>query len=91
MTGLFIGLYGLYLVIVGVRGNAGALLDLLGQDAPKFIPWILAIVGIAVLSEFESTKPMVKPFIGLLVLNFALVNYETIETQVSQLYNLSNG
>jgi len=89
MTSLFVGIYGLFLVLVGVRGNAGALTDELSEDAPQYLPWLIAIVVLALMSEFEGTKTLVKPFALLLLLNFGLSNFETIQSEVSKVYNLS--
>jgi len=89
MTSLFIGLYGLYLIMVGVQGNASTLISEVESDAPQFLPWLLAIVALAFLNEFESTKKFVKPFAALIVLNFFLKNFGTIKQQVSSIYNSS--
>lgn len=89
MTSLFVGLYGLYLLIVGSRGNVNALMNKLGADGRGYIPWLFAIIMIALLNESEVTAPLVKPFVFLLILTFVLRNFGTIETQVSEIYNLS--
>lgn len=89
MTSLFIGLYGVYLLLVGVRGNSGELLDATNRDLPGYIPWLFSIIAIAVLSENETTKGLVRPFIVLLILNFALMNWDTIESEVKKIYNMS--
>lgn len=86
MTALFLGLYGVYLILVSVRGNGKSLLDLLNRDTSKYMPWLFAIIVLAVLNEFETTKPLVKPIIGLLVLNFFLRNADTVQSQIKQIY-----
>ena len=91
MNSLFIGLYGVYLLAVGIRGNGGALADLVSADAPKYFPWLLAIIVISVLTEFDATKNLVKPIIMLLVLNFVLRNFDTIKSEVSKIYTSSQG
>jgi hypothetical protein len=87
MTPLFLGLYGVYLILVAVRGNGSALLDLLNRDTSGYMPWLFAIIVLAVLNEFETTEPIVKPIIGLLVLNFFLRNANTVKSQVQQIYS----
>lgn len=89
MTGLFVGLYGIYLIMVGLRGNAGQLLALIGRDAPKYLPWLLAIVVLAFMSQYEATEKVVKPFIILLILAFFLKNYTTVENQLKSIWKLS--
>lgn len=89
MTSLFVGLYGVYLLIVGARGNVSQLMANLGQDGPGYIPWLFAIIMIALLNESEVTAPLVKPFVFLVILTFVLRNFPTIEKQVSEIYNLS--
>lgn len=89
MTSLFVGLYGVYFLMVGIRGNAGALIGDLSQDAPSYMPWLIAIIVIAFMSEFDATKDIVKPFAVLLLLNFLLRNFATIQKETSAIYNLS--
>lgn len=89
MTSLFVGLYGVYLLMVGIRGNAGTLMSDLSQDSPNYLPWLVAIIVIALMSEFDATKDIVKPFAALLLLNFLLKNFSTIKQEASTIYNLS--
>lgn len=84
MNGLILGLYGVFLVAVGVRGNSSKFLDSLNEDAPKFIPWALAIVGLVIAAQAPQTEKVVKPFAFLLVLNFVLVNYGTISAELKK-------
>lgn len=89
MTSLFLGLYGIYLIAVGAQGNAATLAQMLGEDSPRYVPWLLAIIAIAVLSQYETTEKLVKPFILLLVLNFVLMNFDTIRSEISKIYQSS--
>lgn len=88
MTGLFIGIYSIYLITVGVQGNAGALLSEVKTDGRGYIPWLFAIIAIALLAQNETTAKIVKPFVTLLVLNFILLNFKQIEAQVKSIYNM---
>ena len=88
MTGLFIGLYGIYFLIVGSNGQPRTLWQYLSRDARGYLPWILAIIVLSVLTNFDSTKPMVKPIIALLVLNYFLKNFSVIESQLKAIYNM---
>lgn len=80
-----VGLYGLYFVFVGVRGNAGKLVDNVQQDGKNFIPWILAILVLRAAYSSDTLRPMVKPFIGLAALTFFLRNYGKVVSQVNQI------
>lgn len=75
--------------MVGIRGNAGTLMSDLSQDSPNYLPWLVAIIVIALMSEFDATKDIVKPFAALLLLNFLLKNFSTIKQEASTIYNLS--
>lgn len=80
-----VGLYGLYFVFVGIRGNASKLADNVSQDGKNFIPWILAILVLRAAYSSETLRPMVKPFIGLAALTFFLRNYSKVVRQVNQI------
>jgi hypothetical protein len=80
-----VGLYGLYFVFVGVRGNASALVSNVQQDGKNFIPWVLAILVLRAAYTSDTLRPMVKPFIGLAALTFFLKNYAKVVSQVNQI------
>lgn len=80
-----VGLYGLYFIFVGVRGNSSKLVDNVQQDGKNFIPWVLAILVLRAAYSSDTLKPMVKPFIGLAALTFFLRNYAKVVSQVNQI------
>lgn len=80
-----VGLYGLYFVFVGIRGNSAKLVDNVQQDGRNFIPWVLAILVLRAAYASDTLKPMVKPFIGLAALTFFLRNYAKVVTQINQI------
>lgn len=80
-----VGLYGLYFVFVGIRGNAATLVNNVQQDGKNFIPWVLAILVLRAAYSSDTLKPMVKPFIGLAALTFFLKNYAKVVSQVNQI------
>lgn len=80
-----VGLYGLYFVFVGMRGNAGALTTNVSQDGKNFIPWILAILVLRAAYASDTLRPMVKPFIGLAALTFFLKNYAKVTAQLNEI------
>jgi len=89
MATVFLGLYGIFALLVGVKGKGKGAIALLSEDAYPYISWVLAIVALSVLYEFDETRPMIKPIMLLLALNFFLRNFDTIESQVKQIYALS--
>lgn len=91
MNGLILGLYGVYLLVVGIQGKSDNLLQELDKDMPGFIPWALAIVGLIIMAQTEATQKVVKPFIFLLILNFVLMNFGNLTQEVNRLRALATG
>lgn len=91
MNAILLGVFGLYLIGVGFAGNADALAEQVKADAPGFVPWAFSLAVIMVLAENENTEKFAKPFLALLVLNFALRNWGTIASQTKTLYNMAQG
>jgi hypothetical protein len=84
-----VGLYALYLMFVGINGNASALFTDIENDAKGFAPWLLAILVLRALSNSNTLKPVVGPFIGLAVLTFVLKNYGQLVSQVDTITGLT--
>jgi hypothetical protein len=80
-----VGLYGLYFIFVGVKGNAGTLVNNVQQDGKNFIPWVLAILVLRAAYSSDTLRPMVKPFIGLAALTFFLRNYAKVTSQLNEI------
>jgi len=89
MNGLIIGVYGIYFLLVGLAGNAPKLLDMLGEDAGGFLPWIVSIGVLAVAYEYPATQKMARPFILLLILSFVLYNYENLRAEYKRVEALA--
>jgi len=85
MNFTLIGLYGIFLVFVGMAGNQEKLKALFTSDIKGFIPWAVAIVILKSLNDVDSLKPAVKPFIFLAVLTFVLKNWNTLADQANQI------
>lgn len=77
-----IGLYGLYLVFVGYKGNQSTLFQMVSQDGPGFMPWLIAVVVLGTMYRSDTLKPVVKPFIALLLLTFVLKNFNQLKGQL---------
>lgn len=83
-----VGLYALYFIFVGVNGNATALTKDIEQDAKGFAPWILAIVILKALASSDTIRPMINPFIALVLVTFTLKNYSQIVGQIDSVTGL---
>lgn len=83
-----VGLYGLYLVFVGVNKHAAELKNEIAGDVRGFVPWLLAVVVVMALYRSDTLKPMLRPFIALALVAFVLKNYSKIVSQVNTIGNL---
>src|ERR1700754_928388 len=77
-----IGLYGIYLIFVGYKGNHQALFQMLSQDGKGFLPWLIVVIVLGTAYRSDTLKPVVKPFIALAILSFVLKNFTTLKTQI---------
>ncbi len=89
MSYALVGLYGLYLMFVGIKGNTGQLRTDLGQDFHGFWPWLIAILVLRGLYNVDALKPAVKPFMVLAVLTFVLKNYSKMVAQTNTITGLN--
>lgn len=87
MNGAILGIYATILFGIVGAGNSATLMDYVKRDMGSYFPWLISILVISILTQFESTKKLVMPFVGLLVLNYFLKNWDTIETQFRAFYN----
>lgn len=85
MNYTLIGLYGVYLVFVGMAGKSADLKALFESDIKGFAPWAVAIVILKVMYDVDSLKPAVKPFIFLAVLTFVLKNWNMLVNQANSI------
>lgn len=85
MNSLIIGLYGIFLLAVGVNGNYAGLIEETKSDTKPFAVWLVILFVLAFLYQNDYTKGIVKPFIVLALINFALRNYETISSELKSI------
>lgn len=85
MNSGLVGLYALYLIFVGYRGNSTALFTDVSEDAKGFAPFVIAIIILASLKNSDTLKPFITPFIGLALLTFVLKNYTKVAVQVDEI------
>lgn len=79
-----IGLYGIYLIFVGYKGNASTFMQMVSEDGPGFTPWLISIVVLGTAYRSDTLRPVVKPFIALLILAFVLKNWGALKSQTQQ-------
>jgi len=81
MNAVIVGLYGVYFLAVGITGNGRLLSQYLSDDAKGYAPWILGIIVLAVLSNYEYTADLVTPLMLLFLMSFFLRNFPKIQAQ----------
>ena len=86
MSSLFGVLYGVYFVMVGLRGNAPELISGIEQEG-TFLYWIVILLILAALWQVDTAEQFTKPFILLIVIGFLLhnSNWQKIATNAKQL------
>lgn len=89
MSAGLVGLYAIYFVLVGIKGNAGALKDNVLTDGKGFLPFIIAILVLRAAYASDTLKPLVKPFVVLAALAFILKNYGKIIPQINKITGLN--
>lgn len=89
MNGLFIGLYGLYLLMVGFNGNSNQLKQYATADARGFFPWLVSLGILAALYQNDATRRVAQPLLILVVLTFVLRNFNVIQEQSRSIWNMA--
>jgi hypothetical protein len=84
-----VGLYSLYLIFVGLNGNASKLFDETQKDVRSFAPWLLSIIILKALYEVPTLRPAVGPFVGLALLTFVLRNYDNVASEVQTITGIN--
>jgi hypothetical protein len=79
--------YGVYLVLIGARGNAPAFLAALSQEG-QFLYWLVVLLVVAALWETETGEQLAKPLAVLIAAGFLLRNWSTIAANAAALRNL---
>lgn len=89
MNDLVIGLYGVYLLMVGLAGNGQKTIAAVQQDGKGFLPWGISLAVLAVLYNVDETRPVAKPFIGLLILSFVLKNWKKLSKESQTIWGMA--
>lgn len=86
---LALGLYGLYLLLVAIKGNGSKFVEQLQTDAPAFLPWLIAAAVLGALYEYDKTRTFAGLFLLLAVITFVTKNFAMLKSQFSAIYNAS--
>lgn len=84
----FLIIVGLLLVVVAVRDNQDAFYSQLGKDFTgqnSFTNWGIAVLGVGALGYYKPIKPIVDPFILLMIIGFLISNAGGLEHLLPQL------
>lgn len=84
---LTIGLYGLYLLLVAINGNGKPFATALQDDAPGFLPWLIAAGVLGALYEYDKTRRFATLFLVLIAISYLLKNFTSLQQQFVPLYN----
>lgn len=86
---LALGLYGLYLLLVAIKGNGGKFVNQLQADAPGFLPWLIAAAVLGALYQYDKTRTFAGAFLLLAVITFVTKNFASLKSQFGAIYNAS--
>jgi H+/gluconate symporter-like permease len=73
----FLIFIGLLLTVVSVRNNQDALYAQLGKDftgQKSFTNWLVAVVIVGSIGYFKPLRPLINPFLGLMIIAFFISN-----------------
>lgn len=88
---LALGLYGLYLLLVAVNGNASELFTELRTDGGSFLPWLIVAAVLGAGYQYPQTHQFASAFLLLVVLAFFLENWPNLKSQFTAIYAKATG
>lgn len=74
------------IAIVAYQGNIVTLGRLVGEDIPNYAPWIGSLLALWLLSQSDTLKPVVQPFLMLAIITTIVLRYTEIETELRASY-----
>jgi hypothetical protein len=86
VTSLLIGIYGVYLIAVGVKGNTSTLVADLESDFPGFVPWLIVVIVLVSLYDVPELKGPVEAFAVLAALTLLVSQKSKIIPQFEAFY-----
>ena len=91
MTSLLIGIYGIYFIAVGVKGNTSAMVKALESDLPGFTPWLVVVVVLTALYDVPEFKGPVEAFAVLAALGLLVNQKSNVVPQFEAFYQQITG
>ncbi len=82
-----IGLYGVYLIFVGIKSNSKNLGTSIQKDAPGFFPWLVALYVMYFFYKNEKTHKFGVAFAWLVGIGFVVKNFDTIKNELNKIKN----
>jgi len=87
MTSLLVGIYGLYLIAVGVKGNTSTMIGYVQEDAPGFVPWLLIVIVLVSLYDVPALSGFSEAFAVLIILGLIVSSNSQIVSQFKSFYD----
>jgi hypothetical protein len=87
MTSLLIGIYGLYMIAVGVKGNTSTLVSYVDADAAGFVPWLVVVIVLLALYDVPELQGFAEAFAVLVVLSLIVSQRSEVVSQFESFYN----
>lgn len=85
MNSMILGLYGIYLMLVAWNGNGPNLADMITAEK-SFVPWIVALLVLGLLSSYSGTHDFVAPFLLLAIFATVTTRFNHVREQVGESY-----
>jgi hypothetical protein len=87
MTSLLVGIYGLYLIAVGVKGNTSTMIGYVQEDAAGFVPWLLIVIVLVSLYDVPALSGFSEAFAVLIILGLIVSSNSQIVSQFKSFYD----
>jgi len=84
-----VGLYAIYLILIGVKGNSEKAYKLINRDGKGFLVWIVTIIILRSLYGVQKLRPLATTLIALSLLTFTLLNYDRVISQLNKITGLN--
>jgi hypothetical protein len=88
---LTLGLYGIWLLLVAINGNAKLIAPALGSDVPGYVPWLVVAAVLGAGYDYPPTHSVSVLFLILVFVGYALRNYTVVQQQASSIYHSAVG
>lgn len=90
MNAAVLGIFSVYIIMVGVAGNAPEFFAMLTSER-GFVSWIVVLLILGALASSDVTQPMVIPFLMVAVIATLSMRYDDISAQIKTSYDYLTG